>query len=60
MIAVAQQMAQRLSLALRSVADSQEPDTAAPGYLLTGSGSSAIQVIKAGTIQKTSSLPATE
>lgn len=59
-IAVAQQMAQRLSLALRSVADSQEADTAAPGYLLTGSGSNAVQVIKAGTIQKTTTLPAAE
>lgn len=59
-IAVAQQMAQRLSLALRSVADSQEPDTDAPDYLLSGSGSNAVQIIKAGNIQKAGNLPAAE
>nr|WP_316651436.1 Flp pilus assembly protein CpaB [uncultured Gellertiella sp.] len=59
-IAVAQQMAQRLSLQLRSVADAQDADTAAPGYLLTGAGSSAVQVIKAGNIVKTTNLPAAE
>lgn len=57
-IAVAQQMAQRLSLALRSVADAQEADTAAPEYLLNGgSGGNSVQVIKAGTIVKSSSSP---
>jgi pilus assembly protein CpaB len=59
-LAVAQQMAQRLSLALRSVADSQDADTKAPEYMLTGSGSSAVQVIKAGNIVKTTSQPSAE
>ncbi len=50
-LAVAQQMADRLSLALRSVADAQEPDTSAADYLLTGdSGASVVQVIKSGSI----------
>ncbi|MFB9951678.1 Flp pilus assembly protein CpaB [Rhizobium puerariae] len=52
-IAVAQQMAQRLTLALRSVADSQEADTTAPEYLLHGAdGKGDIQVIKSGAIVK--------
>jgi pilus assembly protein CpaB len=59
-LAVAQQMAQRLSLALRSVADAQEADTTAPDYMLTGSNSPAVQVIKSGTIVKTTTLPAAE
>jgi pilus assembly protein CpaB len=50
-IAVAQQMAERLSLALRSVADAQEPDTNAADYLLSGGdGMPIIQVIKSGEI----------
>lgn len=50
-IAVAQEMAERLSLALRSVADAQEPDTSAADYLLSGgSGMPVIQVIKTGEI----------
>ncbi|WP_439626036.1 Flp pilus assembly protein CpaB [Shinella sp.] len=50
-IAVAQQMAERLSLALRSVADAQEPDTGAADYLLSGGdGMPIIQVIKTGEI----------
>ena len=50
-IAVAQQMAQRLTLALRSVADAQEADTVAPDYLLHGGdGKADIQVIKSGSI----------
>jgi pilus assembly protein CpaB len=50
-LAVAQQMADRLSLALRSVADAQEQDTGAPDYLLSGdNGSAIVQVIKSGTI----------
>ncbi|MGD9481387.1 Flp pilus assembly protein CpaB [Shinella sp. G-2] len=50
-IAVAQQMAERLSLALRSVADAQEPDTSAADYLLSGGdGRPQVQVIKTGTI----------
>ncbi len=49
-IAVAQQMADRLTLVLRSVADAQEPDTASAEYLLTGDDAPAIQVIKSGSI----------
>jgi pilus assembly protein CpaB len=50
-LAVAQQMADRLSMALRSVADAQEPDTGAADYLLTGdSGASVVQIIKSGAI----------
>lgn len=49
-MAVAQQMAERLSLALRSVADAQEPDTSAADYLLSGDGQPSIQVIKSGSI----------
>ncbi|PZM16028.1 Flp pilus assembly protein CpaB [Rhizobium tubonense] len=50
-LAVAQQMADRLSMALRSVADAQESDTGAADYLLTGdSGASVVQVIKSGAI----------
>ncbi|RCW23296.1 pilus assembly protein CpaB [Ciceribacter lividus] len=52
-ITVAQQMADRLSLALRSVADAQEEDTSAADYLLSGSsGMPAIQVIKNGNVVK--------
>lgn len=49
-IAVAQQMAERLTLALRSVADAQEADTQAADYLLHGGGKADIQVIKSGSI----------
>jgi pilus assembly protein CpaB len=50
-LAVAQQMADRLTLALRSVADAQQPDTGGADYLLSGdSGSPAVQVIKSGAI----------
>lgn len=50
-LAVAQQMADRLSLALRSVADAREQDTTAADYLLSGdNGSSIVQVIKSGAI----------
>lgn len=52
-IIVAQQVADRLSLALRSVADAQEEDTSAADYLLSGSsGQPAIQVIKSGQVVK--------
>ena len=52
-IAVAQQMAERLTLALRSVADAQESDTNGADYLLSGdSGRPTIQVIKSGAIVK--------
>nr|WP_298104455.1 Flp pilus assembly protein CpaB [uncultured Shinella sp.] len=50
-ITVAQQMAERLQLALRSVADAQEPDTTAADYLLSGSdGVPLVTVIKSGEI----------
>ncbi|MCZ3380221.1 MULTISPECIES: Flp pilus assembly protein CpaB [Rhizobium] len=50
-LAVAHQMADRLTLALRSVADAQQPDTTAADYLLAGdNGGSMIQVIKSGAI----------
>jgi pilus assembly protein CpaB len=50
-LAVAQQMADRLSLALRSVADAREQDTSAADYLLSGdNGSALVQVIKSGSI----------
>jgi pilus assembly protein CpaB len=49
-ISVAQQMAERLTLALRSVADAQEMDTEAAEHLLHGGGKSDIQIIKSGSI----------
>lgn len=49
-LAVAQQMADRLSLALRSVADAQESDTIAADYLLSGGSRPAVQLIKSGSI----------
>lgn len=49
-IAVAQQMASQLTLALRSVADVQEPDTGGADHLLSGDGGPAIQLIKSGEI----------
>ena len=55
-IAVAQQMAARLTLALRSVADAQEADTVSADYLLSGGdGRTQIQVIKSGAVVKTTS-----
>ncbi|MCZ7498053.1 Flp pilus assembly protein CpaB [Agrobacterium sp. ST15.13.015] len=52
-ITVAQQMADRLTLALRSVADAQENDTLSADYLLNGgTGQPEIQVIKSGSIVK--------
>ena len=52
-ITVAQQMADRLTLALRSVADVQEPEGDGAKYLLSGEdGSTAIQLIRSGTITK--------
>jgi len=52
-IVVAQQMAEKLTLALRSVADAQEPDSIVAKHLLSGdSGQPTIQVIKSGVIQK--------
>ncbi|NLR98553.1 Flp pilus assembly protein CpaB [Rhizobium sp. P38BS-XIX] len=50
-LAVAHQMADRLTLALRSVADAQQPDTTAADYLLSGdNGGGLVQVIKSGNI----------
>lgn len=50
-IAVAQQVADRLTLALRSVADAGDPDTVADQRLLGGgNGMSGIQVIKSGNV----------
>lgn len=50
-ISVAQQMAERLTLALRSIADAQQPDTGSAEYLLNGgSGQPEIQIIKSGSI----------
>ncbi len=53
---VAQQMADRISLALRSVADAQEADTSAADHLLSGGeGQPTIQVIKSGEVVKSTS-----
>jgi pilus assembly protein CpaB len=50
-VAVAQQIADRLTLALRSVADANDPDTTAAKYLLSGGeGAPTIKVIKSGNI----------
>lgn len=49
-LAVAQQMADRLTLALRSTADSQQPDNGGASYLLSGDDGSAIQVIRSGAV----------
>ncbi len=50
-VAVSQQLADRLTLALRSVADAGEPDTDSADYLLSGGeGAPAIQVIKTGKV----------
>lgn len=52
-ITVAQQMADRLTLSLRSVSDARESDTVSADYLLSGSsGQPEIQVIKSGSIVK--------
>ncbi|MGV2102946.1 Flp pilus assembly protein CpaB [Rhizobium sp. 21-4511-3d] len=58
---VAQQMADRLSLTLRSVADAQEQDTTAADYLLSGdNGNALVQVIKSGSIVTDSAAPKAE
>jgi len=60
-LVVAQQMADRLSLTLRSVADAQEPDTSAADYLLSGdNGNALVQVIKSGSIVTDSAAPKAE
>ena len=58
---VAQQMADRLSLTLRSVADAQEQDTGAADYLLSGdNGNAMVQIIKSGAIVTDSAAPKAE
>ena len=60
-LVVAQQMADRLSLALRSIADAQDQDTSAADYLLSGdNGNALVQVIKSGSIVTDSSAPKAE
>ncbi|MEM9104519.1 MAG: Flp pilus assembly protein CpaB [Pseudomonadota bacterium] len=49
-ITVAQQMASRLTLALRSVADVQESDIGGADHLLSGDGGASIQLIRSGQI----------
>ncbi|MCX8995686.1 Flp pilus assembly protein CpaB [Rhizobiaceae bacterium BDR2-2] len=50
-MSVAQQMADRLTLSLRSIADAQEEDTRSADYLLSGgTNAPAIQLIKSGEI----------
>lgn len=50
-IAVSQQMADRLTLSLRSIADAQDEDTRAADYLLSGGGNgAAVQLIKSGKL----------
>ena len=49
-ITVAQQMASRLTLALRSVADVQESDTGGARHLLSGDGGASIQLIRSGQV----------
>jgi pilus assembly protein CpaB len=58
-IAVAQQMADRLTLALRSVADAGEEDTSIPkGILNSGTGADSITVIKSGELATSSTTAA--
>tara|TARA_B100000678_G_scaffold78971_2_gene65402 strand:- start:494 stop:1300 length:807 start_codon:yes stop_codon:yes gene_type:complete len=50
-ITVAQQLADRLTLSLRSVADAQEPDAGGADYLLSGdTGTGAIRVFRSGAV----------
>lgn len=49
-ISVGQQMASRLTLALRSVADGRESDTGGADHLLSREGGPAIQLIRSGAI----------
>ncbi|WP_137134895.1 Flp pilus assembly protein CpaB [Rhizobium sp. FKY42] len=49
-IAVAQQMADRLTLSLRSIADVQDSDTQFADHLLAGGGKGEVQIIKSGSI----------
>jgi len=54
-LSVAQQMADRLTLALRSTADAQQPDNGGADYLLSGDGGSSIQVIRSGAVTSVTS-----
>ena len=54
-ITVAQQMADRLTLALRSVADVQESDTEGAKYLLSGEEGGTIQLIRSGAVSNVGS-----
>jgi len=49
-LSVAQQMADRLTLALRSTADAQQPDSGGASYLLSGDAGNTIQVIRSGAV----------
>jgi pilus assembly protein CpaB len=52
-ITVAQQMADRLTLALRSVVDAQEADTEEADYLVSGNGRrGTVRLIKSGVISE--------
>ncbi|MBA3447946.1 MAG: Flp pilus assembly protein CpaB [Pseudaminobacter sp.] len=52
-ITVAQQMADRLTLALRSVADAQEPPQEESDYLVTGNGKrGTVRLIKSGEVSE--------
>ena len=52
-ITVAQQMADRLTLALRSVADTQQKNLAEADYLVSGSGKrGTVRLIKSGEISE--------
>jgi pilus assembly protein CpaB len=59
-MAVAQQMAERLTLALRSIADAQESDTVSADYLLHGGSKAEVQVIKSGSIVKSTTTQQTK
>ena len=53
-LTVAQQMADRLTLALRSIADANEQvDDEASSYLVTGSGKGTVKMIKLGVVSET-------
>ncbi|MET3660584.1 Flp pilus assembly protein CpaB [Aquamicrobium ahrensii] len=49
-ITVAQQMADRLTLALRSIKDTQETDLDEADYLVTGGGRGTVRLIKSGEV----------
>jgi pilus assembly protein CpaB len=51
-ITVAQQMADRLALSLRAVADTNEKPTGQADYLVSGRGKGVIRVIKSGQVSE--------